>query len=290
VTPPVIDAAIVGLTVGPLACTVDARWLMAYAAALGETDARYYDTTAPGGPTAHPLFPVCYEWPAATALRAKAIDDRLALLGVHAQHTLVVHRPPRAGDSLRTSAQVTAVRQRRRGTLVVVRYATVDRTGVPVSTTDYASLYRGVALRGEDAEASSAPTTNGDAGAIRWVDEIDVPAQTAHVYTEGARIYNPIHTDIAVARSAGLAAPILHGSATLALAVSQVVQQDLDGDPARVAEVSVRFTGMVPMPSSFVVRGRARAGGVIAFDAVDAQGESVLADGVIRAAEGIGRS
>jgi acyl dehydratase len=89
---------------------------------------------------------------------------------------------------------------------------------------------------------------------------------------------------------AGLSAPILHGSATLALAVSEVVQHDLDGDPARVAEIAVRFTGMVPMPSSFVVRGRGRAGDAIAFDAVDAQGDSVLADGVIRAAEGIGRS
>lgn len=280
-TPPVIDAAIVGLTVGPLACTVDARWLMAYAAALGETDARYYDTTAPGGPTAHPLFPVCYEWPAATALRAKAIDDRLALLGVHAQHTLVVHRPPRAGDSLRTSAQVTAVRQRRRGTLVVVRYATVDRTGVPVSTTDYASLYRGVALRGEDAEASSAPTTNGDAGAIRWVDEIDVPAQTAHVYTEGARIYNPIHTDIAVARAAGLPGLILHGTATLALAVSRVIARDLAGDPTAVRGVAGQFTGMVTMPSRLGVRGRAPRGSGLAFDVVEAAGQPVLSDGLV---------
>ena len=280
-TPPVIDAAIVGLTVGPLACTVDARWLMAYAAALGETDARYYDTTAPCGPTAHPLFPVCYEWPAATALRAKAIDDRLALLGVHAQHTLVVHRPPRAGDSLRTSAQVTAVRQRRRGTLVVVRYATVDRTGVPVSTTDYASLYRGVALRGEDAEASSAPTTNGDAGAIRWVDEIDVPAQTAHVYTEGARIYNPIHTDIAVARAAGLPGRILHGTATLALAVSRVIARDLAGDPTAVRGVAGQFTGMVTMPSRLGVRGRAPRGSGLAFDVVEAAGQPVLSDGLV---------
>ena len=280
-TPPVIDAAIVGLTVGPLACTVDARWLMAYAAALGETDARYYDTTAPGGPAAHPLFPVCYEWPAATALRAKAIDDRLALLGVHAQHTLVVHRPPRAGDSLRTSAQVTAVRQPRRGTLVVVRYATVDRTGVPVSTTDYASLYRGVALRGEDAEASSAPTTDGDAGAIRWVDEIDVPAQTAHVYTEGARIYNPIHTDIAVARAAGLPGLILHGTATLALAVSRVIARDLAGDPTAVRGVAGQFTGMVTMPSRLGVRGRAPRGSGLAFDVVEVAGQPVLSDGLV---------
>jgi len=278
-----IDAGIVivGLTVGPLACTLDARWLMAYAAALGETDARYYDTTAAGGPVAHPLFPVCYEWPAATALRAKAIDDRLAPLGVHAQHTLVLHRPPRAGDSLRTSAQVTAVRRRRRGTLVVVRYATVDRTGVPVSTTDYASLYRGVALRGEDADTSSAPTEDGDAGDVRWVDDVDVPAQAAHVYTEGARIYNPIHTDIAVARAAGLPGLILHGTATLALAVSRVIVRDLDGDPTAVRGVAGRFTGMVTMPSRLSVRGRAARGAAVAFDAVGAAGQPALSDGLV---------
>ena len=60
---------IVGVTVGPIAHDIDARWLMAYAAGLGETDPRYYDTLAPGGPAAHPLFPVCYEWPAMLALR-----------------------------------------------------------------------------------------------------------------------------------------------------------------------------------------------------------------------------
>ena len=40
---------------------------MAYSAALGETDRRYYDTTA--GVLAHPLFPVCYEWPVSLPIR-----------------------------------------------------------------------------------------------------------------------------------------------------------------------------------------------------------------------------
>ena len=47
-----------------------------------------------------------------------------------------------------------------------------------------------------------------------------VSATAAHVYTEGARIWNPIHTDAAVAARAGLPGIILHGTATLALAVS----------------------------------------------------------------------
>ena len=277
---PVIDAGIVGLTLGPVATSVDARWLMAYAAALGETDARYYDTTAPSGPVAHPLFPVCYEWPVAVALRAKAIDAALAPLGVHALHNLVLHRAPRAGDSLRTSARVTDVQRRRHGTLVVIRYTTTDQAGVLLSITDYGSVYRGVDLRGpEVAPEASAPVV--EPGAVRWEEPVAVAAQAAHVYTEGARIYNPIHTDLAVARAAGLPAPILHGTATLALAVSRVVARELDGDPTRVRGVAARFTGMVTMPSALRVRGRGGARDRLAFDAVAAGGTSVLSDGVV---------
>lgn len=275
-----IDAGIVGLSIGPLVSTIDARWLMAYAAAVGETDARYYDTSARGGPAAHPLFPVCYEWPVALALRAKAIDDALAPLGVHVSHRLAVHRPARAGDELRTSGQVTALTRRPRGTLVVIRYTTVDATGAPVSTTDYGSLYRGVELRGESVDAGW-ERTDAATAAVRWAEEVPVSAQAAHVYTEGARIENPIHTDIAVARAAALPGLILHGTATLALSVSRVVARDLGGDPTLVRGVSGRFTGMVTMPSTLVVRARDADHARIPFDAVDSGGRSVLADGVV---------
>ena len=275
-----IDPGIVGLAIGPLVSTIDARWLMAYAAAVGETDPRYYDTTARGGPVAHPLFPVCYEWPVALALRAKAIDDALAPLGVHALHRLVVHRPARAGDELRTSAQVTRVERRRSGTLVVIRYTTLDGSGAPVSTTDYGSVYRGVEFRG-DSRGSAWERTDDVATGIRWAEAVEITAQAAHVYTEGARIENPIHTDIAAARAAGLPCLILHGTATLALAVSRVVARELGGDPTVVRGVSGRFTGMVTMPSTLVVRGRDASDARLAFDAVDSAGRAVLADGVV---------
>ena len=47
--------------------------------------------------------------------------------------------------------------------------------------------------------------------------------------------------------------------------------------------ITARLTGMVTMPSTITVRGLARVGDLIGFDAVDAQGEPVLSDGVIRA-------
>jgi acyl dehydratase len=280
--PPVIDADIVGLTLGPVATTIDARWLMAYAAGLGEGDARYYDTGGPAGPAAHPLFPVCYEWPLAVALREKAIDAALAPFGVHASHHLLVHRAPHAGDSLRTTARVTSVERRRSGTLVVVRYATTDHAGVLVSTTDYGSLYRGVAVRGDAAGGSTAARApGGETDGVRWQEPLTVAAHAAHVYTECARIWNPIHTDVAAARAAGLPGPILHGTATLALAVSRVVVRDLGGDPGRVRAVSARFTGMVTMPSTLTVRGRGAAGHRLAFDVVDEAGAVVLSGGEI---------
>src|SRR5206468_3716153 len=239
--------------------TVDARWLMAYAAALGETDPRYYDTRAHGGPLAHPLFSVCYEWPLALALRAKAMDEAIARRGVHAFHNLVVHRPPQAGESLRASARVVGAQRLRGGTLVIIRFATMDRSGVAVTTTDHGAIYRGVELRGAEVAPTTPPpaATAATSGGVRWEAAVEIPLLMAHVYTECARIYNPIHTDAAVAHAAGLPAIILHGTATLALAVSRVVARDLDGDPGRVRGVAARFTGMVTLPSRLTVRDHA---------------------------------
>ena len=145
-----LDAAMLGATVGPITHEIDARWLMAYAAALGEADPYYYDTLRAGGPMAHPVFPVCYEWPAAVALRDKTVAAELQPQSVHATHHLTIHRPPRAGDTLQTTARVIEVAPRRSGTLVVSRFETVDARGEPVSTTDYGSVYRDVALAGTD--------------------------------------------------------------------------------------------------------------------------------------------
>ncbi|MBI2203367.1 MAG: hypothetical protein HYU41_05890 [Candidatus Rokubacteria bacterium] len=116
----------------------------------------------------------------------------------------------------------------------------------------------------------------------QWTETIDVPAWAAHVYTECARIWNPIHTDVQVATTAGLATIILHGTATLALAISRAVTRDLRGDPARVREISARFTGMVPMPATLSVRGGRRDDAHVHFDAVDAAGAPVVSDGTLR--------
>jgi acyl dehydratase len=257
---------------------------MAYTAALGEADPRYFDTAAESGPLAHPLFAVCYEWPLAVELRETVIGDAIAPFSVHATHDLVIHRPPRAGDVLSTSARVVEVRPIKAGSLIVVKLETVDGQGAPVTTTRYGSIYRGVWCDGGGGEdgGGQAPALRGTIDVVGWEERVDVGPGLAHVYTECARIWNPIHTDIAVARAAGLPGLILHGTATLALAVSRVVGRDLAGDPAGVRGVAVRFTGMVPLPSTLAVRGRGASHAEVHFDAVDAAGRPVLDRGVVR--------
>jgi acyl dehydratase len=271
-----LPAAIVGREAGPAVHAIDARWLMAYAAALGVEDARYFDTHAPEGPIAHPLFAVCYEWPLAVVLRDTAIGADIAPFGVHATHALTIHRAPRAGDTLHTRARVIAAEPRRAGTLVTVRLSTRDADGAAVTTTDYGSVYRGVTLAEPLPSAARPEPPAAAAMKVAWQEPVEIAAGAAHVYTECARIWNPIHTDIAVARAAGLPDIILHGTATLALAVSRVVARAAAGDGRRVRAIQARFTGMVRLPSTLTVRGDAARTGAIAFDALAADGARVL--------------
>src|SRR5438477_9904670 len=119
---------------------------MAYAAALEETAPEYFDTTRPEGLVAHPLFSVCYEWPAAVELRAKLTSEEIAARSVDATHDLVIHRPVKAGDRLETTATVNHIEPRSPCAYQVTRFETLDRRGQPVTTTEYGSLYHGVSV------------------------------------------------------------------------------------------------------------------------------------------------
>ena len=271
----------VGTTVGPLVQDIDARWLMAYAAALEDTRPEYLDTTRVGGVIGHPLFPVCYEWPLAVELRDALAPD-VAVRSVHATHDARLSRPVRAGDRLRTTATVSSAAPRSPGAYVVTRLETVDAAGHHVSTTEYGSIYRGVECDPRGAAPEPAAPARPSPARPDWSVDIPVPAGLAHTYTECARIWNPIHTDKAVAQAAGLPDIILHGTATLALAVSAVLGRPGAGNVGDVSRIACRFTGMVRLPSSITVEGwdeSSADGRVVGFHVLAADGRPALSHG-----------
>jgi acyl dehydratase len=259
-----ISASIVGQASPVERVEVDKRWIMAYNAALGAVSA-----------TPHPLFPVCYEWNATRALRdstgLQALNARL----VHAQHDLVIHRPV-GNETLATTARVIAVEQRRPGTFVTIRLEARGPGGDPVSTTDYGMLYRGVELDGTSRALERLEDPPRHASALEPVGEVAVAATAAHVYTECARIWNPIHTDPEYAREAGLPGIILHGTATLALSISKLRH--------KARRVRCRFAGMVLMPSTLTVHASphlSSSGDALAFETRNERGEAVIERGWI---------
>jgi acyl dehydratase len=229
-------------------------------------------------------------------LAARTLVDRSVLSadelrrGVHATHDLTVHRLVQPGDVLTTTATVTAIEQRSPGAYETLRLETVSAEGEPVATTHMGSLFLGVDVEGSVDDPSI------DAGAPEPIDvplgstttvERHIPSNLGHTYTECARIWNPIHTDAAVADAAGLPGPILHGTATLATAVSEVVRAHGD-DPALVRGLSCRFAAMVEIPSlirvtvgELLVAEDDPTSHAVGFEVTNAHGEPAIRNGVV---------
>ena len=296
-----LTAAMIGTTTEPIVHDVDSRWLMAYPAGFASPDPCYLDTRRDGGIEAHPLFPVCLEWPAVLALgdrlKAAGLTRDESARSVHYTHDLVIHRAVRPGDRTRTTATLASIEPHRSGTLAILRLETVDDRGEPIASTAMGSLYRDATPRpGADAGAGADGGTEASpepAPDPVHAQRVTVAAGAAHVYTECSRIWNPIHTDPRTAARAGLPGIILHGTATLAMAVSEVVRHDADGQPGRVRRIEARFVGMVPMPSEIEIRifpatgrtgdgtedGGARS---VPFDVQGPTGRRVLREGTVR--------
>ena len=282
-----LSSEIVGRSGEPLVHTLDARWTMAYAAGLGDANPLYMDSRARPDLLAHPMFPVCYEWPLFLSPRYLPATDDLApderLRGVHATHDLRLHRPVRAGMAVKTTATVVAVEARRPGAYQLTRLDTVELDGDAVTTSWYGTLMRGVAVLGGDRALPDLPVLpDAPAGGSSGEDiAIPVAAGAAHVYTECARIWNPIHTDAAVADAAGLPEIILHGTASIALAVSRLVDRVLAGRADAVTRVTARLGAMVPMPSTLTLRILEGTPQATLFDVLNEKGEPAVRNGLL---------
>ncbi len=280
-----VDTSMLGESTHPQTRIADARWLMAYAAGLGDLNPRYMDTAA-GTVFGHPVFPVCLEWPVILASREMKGSEHItraeSARGVHAAHDLHILRPVRAGDQLTTQATMMGIEAIRPGARYLIRLDTTDaRTGELVARTWQTGIYRGVAVTGAGGFVKEQPEVPSTAELKSpHVVSIPVAAGLANVYTETAQIFNPIHSDRAVALSAGLPDIILHGTATLALAVSALVNRVLGGDATRVRRLGGEFRAMVLMPSTLRLHYENRAG-VAFYRVLLESGDAAIDEGFI---------
>ena len=250
-----VEARALGSTTSRMRIVLDARWMMAFAAGLGHTEPHYLDVSRGEGIHAHPVFPVAPEW----ALRVDA--ERRTDLGttadesaraVHAGHSIEFDRPIRSDEEVELTSTVTGVERTVAGARVTTEFRATDTDGSPIWTSILVSLYRHVDVIGETQVPPRRPEGVGDGPDLATeplgARSTAVAANAAHIYTECARIWNPIHTDGRAALAAGLQAPILHGTATLSHGIDAVL--DLVGaSPKDVRRLRCAFRSMVIPPT-----------------------------------------
>jgi acyl dehydratase len=271
--------------------TVDERWLRAYAAGVEDLSPPLFDLLADGGIVAHPVFPVCLEWPLIVqGPPGLGLDVAAARAGLHVSHEITWHRAIRPGDVLVTSVALDSLDQRSIGVLASLGFTTATRDGEPVVDSRQGVLYLGATL-GEGRASTPRAAANPHAIAaetLRDVGSFCVGEADAVLYSECSRIWNPIHTDPRAAHAAGLAQPVLHGTATLARALSTLVAGRLGGNPTTVRSLGCRFTAAVSAGDRVTVAAsapRAAAiagtGEVLDFVARTANGTAVLQRGFV---------
>jgi acyl dehydratase len=278
-----------GTTLRPSHADITVRRLLAYAAGIGETDARYFDDMRNGGIVGVPAFCVSLEWPVVSNAESggrEGVGLEEARRGVHYIQDSTFHRPIRPNDRLLTCGRIVAVRPSRAGTVAVTKLETVDaKSEAPVTTSWSTGIFRDVPLEGPARELESPPAPPCDLGHPLPSDapNIEIPTVRTlpHTYTECADIWNPIHTERSVALAAGLPDIILHGTATWALAAGELVRAHANGDGTRLRRFSGRFTGMVIPGTTITVRHAPdqETPGVLRYEVVAADGSHAISDG-----------
>ncbi len=281
-----LNVASVGLKTREFEHEIDARWTMAYAAGLGDNAGCYMDTSVRPDVIAHPLFPVCIEWPVILDARnltgSETLSAQESAQGVHASHDLHIFTPIRAGDTLTTQATVIGVEKIKPGAAQILRLETHNQRGELVTRTYQLTIMRGVETTSERKYIEQVPRwPEFPAGSQEQSFTIPVAEGAANIYTETAKIYNPIHSDKGFAMAAGLADIILHGTATMALAISRVVHHYCGGEPERIKRLGGRFSAMVFMPSTLTLVIHSEASGGITYSVQTDTGDLAISNGFV---------
>ena len=185
------------------------------------------------------------------------------------------------GERYSTRLTIVGLEAIKPGAAQMSKIESFDSSGELVCRTWQLGISRGVEVTGSDSAIEVPPPAPAIANSDVTNAELAIPVQAGlgNIYTETAHIFNPIHSDRKFALAAGLPDIILHGTATLALAVSQLVDRYLDGDASRVTRLGGRFAGMVLMPSTLTLRIVGEAAGQVAFEVGNPDGSIAFSKG-----------
>lgn len=245
-----LDSKLTGTRLTPHNTKITWRDTTNFAAAIQDDNPLYFDDTKKSGLVAPPTFPVAVTWPILNNLGkfipAEDFPKEVLFTQVHYTEHLILHRLIRPGDELSLTGQIAAILPHRAGTHAVIELIATDKKKEPVFTEYIGAMLRGVECMGEAGRQQLPALPEFDPpGAPVWACKRRIDPWLPYVYDGCTHIEFPIHTSPKFAEDVGLPGIILQGTATLALAVQELINRETGGDPGWVAEIACNFTGMV---------------------------------------------
>jgi hypothetical protein len=290
---PTLNSELNGTHLRDYETSVNWRDIMNYSAAIGDANPRYFDDESSNGIIAHPIYPVVISWNIIGRIQEFIISEKfpteLLLSQVHYTEHLEIHQPLSPGLELVIKGQIVSILPHRAGTHVIIRLVAREKEGAPVFTEHIGAMLRGVECIGGISGKESLPIVQNISDAVDpcWTSTLSIDKLMPFVYDGCTDIVFPIHTSIKFARMVGLPGIILQGTATLALAVTELVNRELNREPTRVKSVSCRFTGMVLPGSNISVRmiekRKNNTATDLLFDVCNIDGERVISSGCLSA-------
>jgi acyl dehydratase len=270
------------------------RRTMNYAAGVGDANALYFDDERPEGIIAHPMMAVALTWDISSDFQrywpSETFPYDVLAQQVHYTETLIWHRMIRPGERLRIQGELAGIMPHRAGVVMTACYRAVDTRGEPVFTEYVGGMLREVKCvdKGAILEHVPAIPRSPRVDAPVWDTVLPIDPLAAHVYDGCADIAFPIHTSAAFAHAVGLPSTILHGTATLAMALRELVNRELGGDVTRVTQLDAMFTGMVLLDTNITIRlietNRKDGPLHLAFEVLNADGQRAIRNGRLIAA------
>jgi acyl dehydratase/putative sterol carrier protein len=193
---------------------------------------------------------------------------------VHGEHDATFHRPIRPWDLVQVRGKLLDVEEKSSGLLVTSGlYAFVEGQLAVECRTAY--FIRG-AKKGEAGprpaeEAKPAPD---------FAETIAVAGDQSLRYAAASLDDNPIHTDAATARAAGLPGVILQGLCTMAMTGAAFARAAAGNDARRLRRLSVRFARPVLNGATLTVSGWRTGETAFALETRDGEGNVVISNGV----------
>lgn len=259
-----------GIELPPTTFEYDERDVMLYAVGVGASELEFvYER----GLKVLPTFAVVPAFPAMMGLTAAVEVNPVMIL--HGEQRIKLHKPIPTKGRLTTAGKVSGVYDKGKGALVVVEAETKDEQGEVLFVNTSGVFVRGAGGFGGERgpEAGNKPP---DRAPDKTVEMQTLPIQAIIYRLSGDR--NPLHIDPAFAKMAGYDTPILHGLCTMGHVGRAVLGSYCDNEPARLAGIEVRFSGVVFPSDSIITEMWDEGGGRIVIQAKTQRGEVVISN------------